>query len=165
MPAGSAPKWTNVHTAIGPVALVATKRGIRNVFLNASQPPGPLVGVFAPEALAEQAGTLCDLIKGARRDFPFPLDWEQGTEFQRRVWRALLAIPRGDTVTYGELAKNLGLPVIAARAVGQANGANPLPVIVPCHRVVAAGGKLGGYSGGLETKRFLLRREGVILFR
>ncbi|HQI76946.1 MAG TPA: methylated-DNA--[protein]-cysteine S-methyltransferase, partial [Candidatus Latescibacteria bacterium] len=104
---------------------------------------------------------LCDLIKGTRRDFPFPLDWDQGTDFQRRVWRALLAVPWGHVVTYGELAQRMGIPVGASRAIGQANAANPLPIIIPCHRVVAAGGRLGGYSGGLETKRFLLRREGI----
>jgi len=154
-------KWTRVDTAIGPVVLVASGRGVRNVLLNATKPPAALDGVAAGDELSEPAGALCDLIKGTRRDFPFPLDWDQGTDFQRHVWRALLAVPWGHVVTYGELAQRMGIPVGASRAIGQANGANPLPVIIPCHRVVAAGGKLGGYSGGLETKRFLLRREGV----
>ena len=158
-----AARWARVHTAIGPVVLLATERGVRNVFLNASEPPVSSAGVLAPQALARDASALCDLIRGTRRDFPFPLDWEQGTEFQRRVWKALLAIPWGHVATYGEIARTLGLPAGASRAVGQANAANPLPVIIPCHRVVAAGGKVGGYSGGLDTKRFLLRREGVVL--
>lgn len=79
------------------------------------------------------------------------------------MWRELLTIPWGETVTYGELARRLGLPVGASRAVGQANGANPLPVIIPCHRVVAADHRLGGYAGGLDLKRRLLAREGVVL--
>jgi len=156
-------KWTRVDTAIGPVVLVSSARGVRNVFLNATKPPAAVDGVAAGDELREPAGALCELVKGTRRGFPFPLDWEQGTEFQRRVWKALLAIPWGLVVTYGEIARTLGLPTGASRAVGQANAANPLPVIIPCHRVVAAGGKLGGYSGGLDTKRFLLGREGVVL--
>lgn len=155
-------KWIGVDTAIGRVVLVVSGRGVRNVFLNATKPPAAVDGVAAGDELREPAGALCELIKGTRRDFPFPLDLTQGTDFQHRVWRALLAIPWGHVVTYGELAQKMGLPVGASRAIGQANAANPLPVIIPCHRVVAAGGRLGGYSGGLETKRFLLQREGIV---
>ena len=163
MTAAQVSGWTRLDTAIGPVVLVESACGVRSVFLDALEPP--TAGTFSParKELAEQAGALRDLIAGTRRDFPFPIDWEQGTDFQRRVWRALLAIPWGQVVTYGELAQRMGLPVGASRAIGQANGANPLPVIIPCHRVVAAGGRLGGYAGGLETKRFLLRREGVVV--
>jgi methylated-DNA-[protein]-cysteine S-methyltransferase len=85
-----------------------------------------------------------------------------GTAFQLRVWEALDAIPYGTTTTYGEIAKQIGYPE-RARAVGAANGANPIPIIVPCHRVIGASGKLVGYSGGLERKRELLRHEGVTL--
>lgn len=88
-----------------------------------------------------------------------PVDVD-GTPFQRRVWGALRRIPRGEVRTYGDIARAIGNPM-SMRAVGAANGANPLPVVIPCHRVVAAGGKLGGYSGGLERKRWLLRLEGV----
>ncbi len=87
-----------------------------------------------------------------------PLD-EAGTPFQRTVWRALRAIPPGQTRTYAELARAVGCGPGAARAVGQACGANPIPVLTPCHRVLAAGGKLGGFSGGLEWKRRLLTGE------
>jgi O-6-methylguanine DNA methyltransferase len=87
-----------------------------------------------------------------------PLD-ETGTAFQRAVWRALRAIPPGQTRSYAEIARILGRPPGAARAVGQACGANLIPVLTPCHRVLAAGGKLGGFSGGLEWKRRLLARE------
>jgi O-6-methylguanine DNA methyltransferase len=84
----------------------------------------------------------------------------KGTAFQRKVWRALVEIPRGATVTYGELARRVRQPK-AARAVGGAVGANPVAVLVPCHRVLAAGGKIGGYAWGTEKKRALLKAEGV----
>jgi len=87
-----------------------------------------------------------------------------GTEFQRRVWRALRDIPAGATTTYGALAALLGKPT-ATRAVGLANGANPVGVVVPCHRVIGADGSLTGYGGGLERKRWLLAHEGVALER
>lgn len=84
-----------------------------------------------------------------------------GTPFERAVWKALLRIPRGAVATYGTIAERLGKPSGASRAVGQANGRNPLPVFIPCHRVVASGGSLGGYSGGLDRKLWLLAHEGV----
>ncbi len=95
---------------------------------------------------------------GSRLVFKIPLDLSLGTPFQRQVWRGLLDIPYGETVTYKQLAKDIGRPS-ALRAVGAANGANPIPIIVPCHRVVAAGGKLGGFSAGLYLKRRLLDLE------
>jgi methylated-DNA-[protein]-cysteine S-methyltransferase len=85
-----------------------------------------------------------------------------GTEFQRRVWLALRAIPPGRTLSYGELAERLGAPR-AVRAVGLANGRNPVPIVLPCHRVIGADGSLTGYGGGLERKRFLLAHEGALL--
>jgi methylated-DNA-[protein]-cysteine S-methyltransferase len=89
-----------------------------------------------------------------------PLDVSTGTDFQRRVWEELLWIPRGETRSYGEIAKNLRKPK-ASRAVGSACGANPIPLLIPCHRVLAANGKIGGFSGGLDWKRKLLAVEGV----
>ncbi|MGV3755905.1 MAG: methylated-DNA--[protein]-cysteine S-methyltransferase [Verrucomicrobiota bacterium] len=91
-----------------------------------------------------------------------PLDLSWGSDFQRAVWQLLLAIPLGQTRTYGELTQDLN-KTAGARAVGAACGANPIPVIIPCHRVVAANGKLGGFSGGLDWKRRLLQIEGVLL--
>ena len=91
-----------------------------------------------------------------------PLDWSGKTEFQKSVWRALRKIRRGQTQSYGEIARAIGKPR-AVRAVGGACGANPIPVLVPCHRVLAAHGKIGGFSGGLNRKRELLEREGVCL--
>ena len=91
-----------------------------------------------------------------------PLDWSGKTELQKSVWRALRKIRRGQTKSYGEIARAIGKPK-AVRAVGGACGANPIPVLVPCHRVLAANGKIGGFSGGLNRKRELLAREGVSL--
>ena len=107
------------------------------------------------------AGQLREYFAGERRAFDLALELE-GTDFQREVWSALLEIPYGEVVTYGALAESLGRAG-ASRAVGSANGANPVPVLVPCHRVVAAGGSLGGYSAGLERKRQLLELEGALL--
>jgi O-6-methylguanine DNA methyltransferase len=90
-----------------------------------------------------------------------PLDLSSGTEFQRCVWNALRRIPSGQTKSYGQVAQVIGRPG-AVRAVGQACGANPIPVMIPCHRVLAAGGKLGGFSSGLDWKRKLLEREGAM---
>lgn len=93
------------------------------------------------------------------RELPL-LDLSAGTEFQQAVWRELAKIPTGQTRSYGEIAQRIGRPQ-AVRAVGGACGANPIPVLIPCHRVLAASGKIGGFSGGLERKRELLDREGV----
>jgi methylated-DNA-[protein]-cysteine S-methyltransferase len=96
-------------------------------------------------------------LAGKRTEFTFPIRFE-GSEFRQHVWRAVQAIPYGQTITYGELARRIGNPK-AVRAVGTANGRNPLPLVIPCHRVVAAGGRLGGYGGGLRLKRRLLDLE------
>ena len=107
--------------------------------------------------LARAASQLQDYFDGTRLAFDLPLA-PQGTAFQQRVWAALQALPPGETRSYGELARLLGS---SARAIGQANGANPIPIIIPCHRVLGAGGALGGYSGGdgPATKLWLLEHE------
>jgi methylated-DNA-[protein]-cysteine S-methyltransferase len=94
---------------------------------------------------------------GRRQAFDVPLSMP-GTDFQQTVWAELRRIPYGETISYGELARRVGNPA-ASRAVGSANGKNPIPIIVPCHRVIATGGKLGGFGGGLDTKRWLLSHE------
>jgi methylated-DNA-[protein]-cysteine S-methyltransferase len=99
---------------------------------------------------------------GELTSFTVPLDLE-GTEFQRQCWLALVTIPYGRTVSYGEQARRLGLGADAARAVGAANGQNPVPVVLPCHRVIGADGSLTGFGGGLPLKRFLLEHEGALL--
>jgi len=128
-----------------------------------------LVGVYLPDqpapdaphvasaVLTTAATQLAEYFAGARRVFDLPLA-PRGTGFQQLVWRALAAIPFGETRSYGELARAIGRPA-ASRAVGAANGKNPLSIIVPCHRVIAASGELTGYAGGLPAKRWLLAHE------
>lgn len=101
-----------------------------------------------------------EYISGKRKDFDLPLDMSLGTDFQQRVWRGLQAIPHGETISYGTLAKRVNSPK-GFRAVAQANSKNPFSLIVPCHRVIASDGKIGGYTGGLDKKRFLLTLEGI----
>ena len=113
-----------------------------------------------PSTLLADAHTqLAEYFAGRRRAFELPLD-PAGTEFQQRAWRALVAIPYGETRTYAEQARRLGL-AHGARAIGSANARNPLPIVIPCHRLVGARGALTGYAGGVDRKEQLLRLEGV----
>ncbi len=109
-------------------------------------------------ALKKVRTQLSAYFAGELREFALPLA-AQGTDFQQKVWRALCDIPYGKTISYGELARRIGQPS-AVRAVGLANGKNPISIIVPCHRVIGADGSLTGYGGGLERKRWLLAHEG-----
>ena len=116
----------------------------------------------APGSLLEMAAEqLAEYFAGERDDFDLPVS-PAGTDFQRAVWDAMVAIPKGGYRTYGDVAGELGA---SARSVGTACGANPIPVLIPCHRILAAGGKLGGFSaeGGVEDKVWLLRHEGALL--
>ena len=103
---------------------------------------------------------LDEYFAGARRDFDLPLA-PQGTAFQKDVWQTLATIPYGETISYAQLAQRVGKPT-AMRAVGAANGRNPLPIVLPCHRVIGADGSLTGFGGGLPTKQFLLELEGAL---
>jgi methylated-DNA-[protein]-cysteine S-methyltransferase len=109
---------------------------------------------------AEAKRQLSEYLDGVRAEFDLPLA-PQGTEFQRRVWEELRRIPYGETISYGELARRIGQPG-SARAVGLANGRNPISIVVPCHRVIGASGKLVGYGGGLPRKQALLAHEAAI---
>jgi len=161
-----------VHTAqvdspIGSLRLASTTAGLAYVELpNASGrglrgwlrrclPEARCVEGFAPNRRAAQQ--VIEYLEGKRTEFELELD-PRGTDFQRRVWSALREIPYGETRSYAEVARRIGRPR-AVRAVGTANGANPLSLVVPCHRVIASGGKLGGYGGGLELKKRLLAME------
>jgi methylated-DNA-[protein]-cysteine S-methyltransferase len=145
---------TILETPIGPLGLVASDAGLRAVrFAGGGIEPGG-----ASEILDEAAAQLEAYFAGELISFDLPLDLH-GTEFQRRCWLALGSIPYGQTVSYGEQARRLGLGHDAARAVGAANGQNPISVIVPCHRVIGANGSLTGFGGGLERKRLLLELE------
>ena len=125
---------------------------------------GPAVWPVDPDhpVLQEVMRQLSDYFAGRRTQFDVPLDLAYGTAFQQSVWQALLKIPQGGTASYGELSARIGKPA-AVRAVGAAVGRNPVSIIVPCHRVMGAGGALTGYAGGLERKSALLRLEGVDL--
>ena len=146
-----------VDTPIGTLGLLASERGLASVRWNAnglSDDSSPLLDETAAQLDAYFAGELTA--------FDLPLDLD-GTEFQRQCWLALATIPYGQTVSYGEQARRLGLGPDAARAVGAANGQNPIPVVLPCHRVIGADGSLTGFGGGLHLKRFLLEHEGALL--
>jgi len=157
--------WTYVISPIGPIGLAATPRGVCRVEFGAgprwaagAYPDEPLTHVF-PHAFPG-GKALIAYLNGLPADLSaVPVD-PGGTPFQRAVWAAARAIPPGETRTYQEIAAAVGRPG-AARAVGQALGANPVPLLVPCHRVLATGGGLGGFSGGLGLKARLLALEGV----
>ena len=158
-------KETFLNSPLGLLKIVYNESALEEIlFLDqVDEQPGPVEAVGSAAALptfvSQLAAELEAYFKGKLHTFSVPINLDRGTAFQRQVWQALLAIPYGKTVTYGELARSLGLSAGASRAVGHACGANPLPIIVPCHRVVAANGSLGGYSGGLWRKEGLLKVE------
>jgi O-6-methylguanine DNA methyltransferase len=146
---------TPVETSIGRFRALFSERGLRRLCFPTVAPFPDADPPAAREA--DLARELEDYFEGRRQRFTVPLDL-QGTAFQREVWRQVLEIPYGSTRTYSEVARAMGRP-LAARAVGAANGANPVPILVPCHRLVGASGDLTGYGGGIELKRWLLRLE------
>lgn len=145
-----------LETPIGPLTLVVNEEGalVRCTFAEDAWPSDATRDDARCSAAALQ---LEEYFAGTRRTFDMPLKLE-GTPFQKEVWTALLEIPYGSTISYGELARRIGRPN-AVRAVGAANGANPIPVIVPCHRVIGSNGTLTGYGGGLPRKQQLLALE------
>lgn len=155
----------NIHTAvidspIGPLWLAASDAGLQAIEFEHQRHPVKRGAewIQAPHPLlTEAARQLDEYFAGARREFSLPLAAE-GTEFQRAVWRALAEIPFGATCSYAQIATRLGRPT-ATRAVGAANGRNPLPIVVPCHRVIGANGALTGFGGGLPVKVWLLDHE------
>lgn len=152
--------WLVVPSPIGELALAGDERALTRIYLpGAPRPPAPAPPSPAPAPLLQAAGQLAEYFAGGRRTFELPLRLE-GTPFQRAVWTTLATIGYGETISYAELAARVGRPR-AFRAVGQANGANPVPIVLPCHRVIAADGTIGGYGGGLDAKRVLLGLEGV----
>jgi methylated-DNA-[protein]-cysteine S-methyltransferase len=149
----------SIVTPMGPLYLVASEKGLSGVFWRKPELPENTPTAKAATFLDQAEAELMEYLAGKRRKFSVALD-VSGTEFQKRVWHQLRQIPFGQTVSYREIAQRLGQPK-AVRAVGTANGRNPVSVIVPCHRVIAADGTLGGYSGGLSRKTRLLGIEGV----
>lgn len=144
------------ETAIGRIGIAEEGGAITNVFFGGTVSPKSFVEKETP-LLCQAAKQLEEYFAGTRKEFSLPCA-PQGTPFQREVWDALLEIPYGETRTYGEIASCLGRPT-ASRAVGAANSRNPISFIVPCHRVVGAGGKLTGYAGGIPLKQRLLDME------
>lgn len=159
-------------TPIGTVYLVANERGLVSVdfgvpeaeFFAQIQKNFGVTPEFAPELLTYHASRIKEYLQGKRTTLDLPYDISSLTPFQQQVLHAALQIPRGQVYTYADIARKIGNPK-AVRAVGQALGRNPVPIVIPCHRVVAANGKLGGYSGGggLATKRKLLVMEGALM--
>jgi O-6-methylguanine DNA methyltransferase len=177
-------EWVEAQLVDGPnLRLVASAVGIRAVeFATVGQASWPVHGAGRSafsrldrpqKAMVCPAGTAPLLVEAVRqleayfrgelREFQLPLDFE-GTDFQKRVWRQLQTIPYGQTRSYSEIAQAIGRPR-AVRAVGAANGANPIAIVVPCHRVIGANGTLVGYGGGLPLKKRLLELEGAVAWQ
>jgi len=154
---------TTMASPVGELTLIASPRGVRAVLWpgefdrfevvpHVADSPGA-----AAQLLANAVQQLCEYFAGDRHEFDLPLD-PVGTEFQQSAWRELRRIPYGETISYGEQARRLG-DVRKSRAVGAANGRNPISIIVPCHRVVGSNGSLTGFAAGVEAKAWLLRHE------
>jgi methylated-DNA-[protein]-cysteine S-methyltransferase len=151
--------YSVMETEIGDLTLVGDGEELTGLYMqdHRHRPPIAPGGRRDDAAFAEARGQVAEYLAGERREFDLPLRM-QGTEFQQEVWRGLLEIPYGETLSYGELAARIGRPG-ASRAVGLANGRNPISIVVPCHRVIGSSGALTGYGGGMERKRHLLDLE------
>lgn len=161
--------YAHVDTPFGSFLVAATARGLVRVAFEDERASGVLDGLAArisprvlerPARLDDVRRQLEEYFDGRRRRFELPLDWSLSTGFARKVLQATARIPFGKVSSYGEMATRAGSPR-AARAAGNALGSNPIPIVVPCHRVLHTGGGLGGYGGGLPMKEALLRLEGV----
>jgi methylated-DNA-[protein]-cysteine S-methyltransferase len=166
--------YRRLQTPVGELLLTASDTALTGVYFPTSRRGPPPThradwtedagqGPTGPtsEMLARAVQQLNEYFAGQRTTFDLPLE-AMGSVFEHRVWKALRSIPYGTTTSYGDLAKRLGDPN-ATRAVGSANGKNPIPIIIPCHRVVGANGDLTGFGGGLDRKRWLLEHEGVLM--
>jgi methylated-DNA-[protein]-cysteine S-methyltransferase len=152
-------KW--MDSPVGRLKLVATDEGLTAILWPIERPGRVRLNAALEDArhpvLVEAERQLAEYFEGRRTRFDLKLDFA-GTAFQQKVWRALLTIPFGETRSYAQIAKQVGSPG-ASRAVGAANGRNPISIVAPCHRVIGAGGKLTGFAGGLEAKAYLLALE------
>jgi methylated-DNA-[protein]-cysteine S-methyltransferase len=154
-------KW--VDSPVGRLKLVATDEGLAGVLWENDRPRRVRLNIEAEDnghpMLVEAERQLDEYFRGHRKQFALTLDFT-GTAFQRRVWSALLTIPFGETRSYGQIARQIGNPA-AMRAVGAANGKNPVSIVAPCHRVIGATGRLTGFAAGLDVKAYLLALEGA----
>jgi methylated-DNA-[protein]-cysteine S-methyltransferase len=155
------PYHTTYPSPVGTLLLVSNGAALTGLSLSNLTPPPTSVLKEEAEPFPEVLRQLDAYFSGDLTRFDVPLA-PTGTPFQKRVWEALQTIPYGETTTYGAIAAQLGVPN-ACRAVGTANGSNPISILIPCHRVVGANGKLTGYSGGLSVKAALLKQEGVLV--
>jgi len=151
-----------VDTPIGRLTLIASPDGLTHILFDGRDPADegleePVPTVVDNSLLDTASRQLGEYFAGIRKEFDIPLD-PSGTEFQVEAWMALAAIPYGETTTYANQAEAIGRPN-AVRAVGSANGANPIPIVLPCHRVIGSNGSLTGYAGGVDLKRRLLDME------
>lgn len=151
--------YAELNSPLGKLTLESDGEALTRIRLpeEAWVPAPDIKRVRRPELFKEAAAQLSAFFRGKRTGFDLKLN-PRGTPFQNKVWNLLLEIPHGETITYGKLARRTGNPR-AARAVGAANGQNPIPIIIPCHRVIGSNGKLTGYAGGLEAKKMLLELE------
>jgi methylated-DNA-[protein]-cysteine S-methyltransferase len=152
-------KYTYIDSPLGPLLAVRDADGLAGLYLPTAKHPITVHAEWVRDdaAFDDVREQLAEYFTGVRRTFDLPLN-AAGTAFQKRVWTALCDIPYGQTTSYGKTAVAVGAPD-AARAVGLANGQNPISIVVPCHRVVGADGSLTGYGGGLDAKRWLLAHE------
>ena len=152
-------QYRTIDSPIGPLLLAADDHGLRFVWFSRGRKAVQPERAWEPDRglLKEPVKQLIEYFEGKRREFEIPLA-PHGTAFQQQVWRALCDIPYGETTSYGELAKRIGNPN-AVRAVGLANGSNPIAIVIPCHRVIGSNGSLVGYGGGLPIKQALLALE------
>lgn len=168
--------WTTIDSPVGELLLTSDRGALTGVFFenhrdgNDSRPDALRAGTLrsgdqddADPVLQRATVQLREYFAGERRVFDLVVAGH-GTPFQKRVWDALVEIPYGRTASYADIARRIGLLPSASRAVGTANGSNPVSIVVPCHRVIGADGSLTGYGGGLERKRFLLDLERDLLF-
>ena len=151
-------KYFVMDSPVGPLTLLSRDSGLESISFGNREPEGAVRDLDANQAFITQ---LNEYFSGSRRAFLLPLA-PRGTAFQRLVWEQLLQIPYGETQSYGSIARAIGKPG-AARAIGMANNRNPIPIIVPCHRVIGTNGSLTGYAGGLDVKARLLALEGALL--
>ncbi len=153
------------HTVVGDLRIAASDLGLVAVEWAHSQPDFDSYLLHSePDAMAPYANQLCEYLEGKRQEFTFPINWSIFRPFQKEALQRVFEIPYGETRTYAEIAVEINRPK-AYRAVGRANATNPMPIVIPCHRLIGTDGKLHGYGGGegLRTKEWLLRMEGAVI--
>ncbi|MCX7220480.1 MAG: methylated-DNA--[protein]-cysteine S-methyltransferase [Burkholderiales bacterium] len=154
-------EYLHYQSPLGPLLLAASERGLAGVYFAEHRHFKGMAGWRRNDehaVLQQTAAQLGSYFSGQRQEFDLPLDLSQGTQFQQAVWQALRKLTYGSTASYADIAAQIGKPA-AVRAVGAANGRNPISIIVPCHRVIASSGALTGYAGGLPNKVALLSLE------